>query len=76
MRMEHTQFLPELKIKEYFPIIPTVTISIQDSDELIVKEYKLAAIMPENMLPMKVQIPEVNSENPILLEPSITYEKN
>ena len=64
-----------IKNKEYFPIVPTVKISVQDSNELIVKEYKLAAIMPENMLPMKVQIPEVKSENPILLEPSITYEK-
>ena len=64
-----------IKNKEYFPIVPTVTISVQDSNELIVKEYKFAAIMPENMLPMKVQIPEVKSENPILLEPSITYEK-
>ena len=64
-----------IKNKEYFPIVPTVTISIQDGDQLIVREYKLAAIMPENMLPMKVQIPEVKSKNPILLEPSITYEK-
>ena len=64
-----------VKNKEYFPIIPTVTISIQDGDELIVREYRLAAIMPENMLPMKVQIPEVSTKNPILLEPTITYEK-
>ena len=64
-----------VKNKEYFPIIPTVKISIQDGDELIVREYRLAAIMPENMLPMKVQIPEVSTENPILLEPTITYEK-
>jgi len=64
-----------IKNKEYFPIVPTVTISIQDGDELIVREYKLAAIMPENMLPMKVQIPEVKSEKPILLEPSIEYEE-
>ena len=64
-----------VKNKEYFPIIPTVTISIQDGNELIVREYRLAAIMPENMLPMKVQIPEVSTENPILLEPTITYEK-
>ena len=61
-----------VKNKEYFPIIPTVTISIQDGDELIVREYRLAAIMPENMLPMKVQIPEVSTKNPILLEPTIT----
>jgi len=64
-----------IKNKEYFPIIPTVTISIQDADELIVKKYTLAPIMPENMLPMKVQIPEIKSESPVLLEPSITYEK-
>ena len=63
-----------IKNKEYFPIIPTVTISIQDADELIVKKYTLAPIMPENMLPMKVQIPEIKSESPVLLEPSITYE--
>ncbi|MDA0755741.1 MAG: PEFG-CTERM sorting domain-containing protein [Crenarchaeota archaeon] len=64
-----------VKNKEYFPIIPTVTISIQDGDDIIVREYKLAAIMPDNMLPMKVQIPEISTKNPILLEPSITYEK-
>ena len=64
-----------VKNKEHFPIIPTVSISVQDGDKLIVKEYKLASIMPENMLPMKVQIPEIKNQNPILLEPSITYEE-
>ena len=32
--------------------------------------------MPDNMLPMKVQIPEVKSANPILGEPLISYKKS
>ena len=62
-----------IKNKEYYPIIPTVTITIQDGDSKIVKEYELSTIMPDNMLPMKVQIPEVQGENPILEKSLISY---
>jgi len=65
-----------IKNKEYYPIIPTVTITIQDGDSKIVEEYELSTIMPDNMLPMKVQIPEVQSVNPILEEPLISYKKS
>jgi len=64
-----------IKNKEYHPIIPTVKISVQESEKIVEKEFRLAAIMPENMLPMKVQIPEITDENPILLKPEISYEK-
>ena len=62
-----------IKNKEYYPIIPTVTITVQDGDSKIVEEYELSTIMPYNMLPMKVQIPEVKSANPIIEEPLISY---
>ena len=65
-----------IKNKEYYPIIPTVTITVQDGDSTIVEEYELSTIMPDNMLPMKVQIPEVKSVNPILEEPLISYKKS
>ena len=65
-----------IKNKEYYPIIPTVTITVQDGDSKIVEEYELSTIMPDNMLPMKVQIPEVKSANPILEEPLISYKKS
>jgi predicted secreted protein with PEFG-CTERM motif len=65
-----------IKNKEYYPIIPTVTITVQDGDAKIVEEYELSTIMPDNMLPMKVQIPEVKSANPILEEPLISYKKS
>ena len=65
-----------IKNKEYYPIIPTVTIIVQDGDSKIVEEYELSTIMPDNMLPMKVQIPEVKSANPILEEPLISYKKS
>ena len=65
-----------IKNKEYYPIIPTVTITIQDGNSKIMKEYELSTIMPDNMLPMKVQIPEVKSVNPILEEPIISYKKS
>jgi predicted secreted protein with PEFG-CTERM motif len=62
-----------IKNMEHYPIIPTVTITVQDGDSKIVEEYELSTIMPDNMLPMKVQIPQVQTENPILEEPSISY---
>ena len=65
-----------IKNKEYYPIIPTVTITVQDGDSKIVEEYELSTIMPDNMLPMKVQIPEVKSASPILEEPLISYKKS
>ena len=65
-----------IKNKEYYPIIPTVTITVQDGDSKIVEKYELSTIMPDNMLPMKVQIPEVKSANPILKEPLISYKKS
>ena len=65
-----------IKNKEYYPVIPTVTITIQDGDSRIVEEYELSTIMPDNMLPMKVQIPEIKSVNPILEEPIISYKKS
>ena len=65
-----------IKNKEYYPIIPTVTITVQDGDSKIIEEYELSTIMPDNMLPMKVQIPEIKSINPILEEPIISYKKS
>ena len=65
-----------IKNKEYHPIIPTVTITVQDGNSKIVQEYELSTIMPDNMLPMKVQIPQVKSTNPILEEPIISYKKS
>ena len=65
-----------IKNKEYYPIIPTVTITVQDGDSRIIEEYELSTIMPDNMLPMKVQIPKVQSANPILEEPLISYKKS
>ena len=65
-----------IKNKEYYPIIPTVTITVQDGDSKIIEEYELSTIMPDNMLPMKVQITKVKSANPILEEPLISYKKS
>ena len=46
-----------IKNKEYYPIIPTVTITVQDGDSRIIEEYELSTIMPDNMLPMNPVIP-------------------
>ena len=65
-----------VKNKEYYPIIPTLTITVQDGSSKIVEEYELSTIMPDNMLPMKVQIPQVKSANPILEDALISYKKS
>ena len=63
-----------VKNTEMYPVIPTISISVNDDGHMFSNEYKFSPIMPAQMLPLKIKIPQVISENPILESPIISFE--
>ena len=63
-----------VKNTEMYPVIPTVSVSVNDHDYIFSDEYGLSPIMPAQMLPMKIKLPQITSENPILEPPKISFE--
>ena len=62
-----------VKNSENYPIIPTITITIQDDDKTITESIQYVNIMPGKELPFKFVYHEVQSTNPVLMEPQISY---
>ena len=65
-----------IKNQENFAVIPTLTVKVNDGNKTFSSDYEFSPIMPQQMLPMKIKLPEVTSENPILESPIITYTKS
>jgi len=65
-----------IKNQENFAVVPTLTVEVTDGNKIISSDYEFSSIMPQQMLPMKIKLPEVTSENPILEPPIITYTKS
>ena len=63
-----------VKNTEMYPIIPTVSVSVNDHDYIFSDEYEFSPIMPAQMLPLKIKLPQITSENPILEPPKISFE--
>ena len=63
-----------VKNTEMYPVIPTVSVSVNDHDYIFSNEYEFSPIMPAQMLPMKMKLPQITSENPILEPPKISFE--
>ena len=62
-----------IKNQENFAVVPTLTVSVNDGNKVFSSDYEFSSIMPHQMLPMKIKLPEITSENPILEPPIITY---
>jgi len=65
-----------IKNQENFAVIPTLTVAINDGERKFSSDYEFSSIMPHQMLPMKIKLPEITSENPILEPPKITYRES
>jgi len=65
-----------IKNQENFAVVPTLTVKVNDGSTMISSDYEFSTIMPHQMLPMKIKLPEVRSENPILEAPLITYRES
>jgi len=62
-----------IKNQENFAVVPTLTVSVNDGNKVFSSDYEFTSIMPHQMLPMKIKLPEIISQNPILEPPIITY---
>ena len=62
-----------VKNNEMYPVIPTITVNVNDDGNVFSQKYKLSPIMPAQMLPLKLKLPEITSENPVLELPEISY---
>ena len=67
------QVVGAVKNSEKYPIIPTITISIQDGENMVSKDFEYVNIIPENEMPFKFAFPEIQSKEPILNEADISY---
>ncbi len=63
-----------VKNTEMHPVIPTVSVSVLDDDRIFSDKYKFSPIMPAQMLPLKIKLPQITSENPMLEPPQISFE--
>ena len=64
-----------VKNNEMYPVTPTITVNVNDNGNIFSHQYKFSPIMPAQMLPLKLKLPEITSENPILELPQITYKQ-
>ena len=61
-----------VKNNEMYPVIPEINVTITDGENIFSEKYEFSPIMPAQMLPLKIKVPEITSENPILEPPVIT----
>jgi len=64
-----------VKNNEMYPVIPTITVNVNDDGNIFSQKHKFSPIMPAQMLPLKLKLPEITSENPILESPQISYKQ-
>jgi predicted secreted protein with PEFG-CTERM motif len=64
-----------VKNNEMYPVTPTITVNVNDDGNIFSHKYKFSPIMPAQMLPLKLKLPEITSENPILELPQISYKQ-
>ena len=64
-----------VKNNEMYPVIPTITVSVNDGGNIFFQEYKFSPIMPAQMLPLKLKLSQITSENPVLEPPQISYKR-
>ncbi len=64
-----------VKNNEMYPVIPTITVSVNDGGNIFSQEYKFSPIMPAQMLPLKLKLSQITTENPVLEPPQISYKR-
>ena len=62
-----------VKNNEMYPVIPTITVNVNDNGNIFSNDYKFSSVMPAQMLPLKLKLPQITSENPVLEQPQISY---
>jgi len=64
-----------VKNNEMYPVIPTITVNVNDDGNVFSQVYKFSSVMPAQMLPLKLKLQQITSDNPILEPPQISYKQ-
>jgi len=64
-----------VKNSEMYPVTPTITVNVNDNGNIFTHTQKFSPIMPAQMLPLKLKLPEITSANPILESPQLSYKQ-
>ncbi len=70
---DHYTVVGVVKNSEGYPVIPTITLNIEDENQLISKSFEHAPVLPSMELPFKIKFPEITSKSPILLDPNVSF---
>ena len=63
-----------IKNTEIYPVIPTITVTVHDGNDIFSNDYVFSSVMPQQMLPMKIKLPQITSDSPKLEPYAITYD--
>ena len=63
-----------IKNTEIYPVTPTITVTVHDGNDIFSNDYVFSSVMPQQMLPMKIKLPQITSDNPKLEPYEITYD--
>jgi len=64
-----------VKNNEMYPVIPTIIVNVNDDGNIFSQEYEFSPVMPAQMLPLKLKLTQITSENPVLEPPQISYKQ-
>ena len=64
-----------VKNNEMYPVIPTITVNVNDDGNVFSQEYEFSPVMPAQMLPLKLKLTQITSENPVLEPHQISYKQ-
>ena len=56
-----------------YPVIPFITVTIEDDNNIITESYQLTTVSPLTDQPFKFKFPQITSSNPILQEPQVLF---
>ena len=63
-----------IKNTEIYPVTPTITVTVHDGNDIFSNDYVFSSVMPQQMLPMKIKLPQITSDSPKLEPYAITYD--
>ena len=64
-----------VKNENSFAVIPTITVSVKDDDEIFSRTIEHVPLASEKEIPFKVKFFEVTGNTPVLIHAEISYEK-
>lgn len=64
-----------VKNENQYAVIPTITVSVKDGDNILSKTIKHVPLGSEKEIPFKVKFSEVSGKTPVLMPAKVSFEK-